>query len=124
MRIHIVVFLTSFSIAPAAAAFDGELVTDPLPSADYAREVNSHARGLGIGIDMGFWGSGFAQGLHLDIPMPVIGQFFGVRARGLVAWGPFDAPEIDPAVLGGVEVFGRSPVVFGLARIYGGGGFH
>ena len=124
MRIHIVVFLTSFSIAPAAAAFDGELVTDPLPSADYSREVNSHARGLGIGIDMGFWGSGFAQGLHLDIPMPVVGQFFGVRARGLVAWGPFDAPEIDPAVLGGVEVFGRSPVVFGLARIYGGGGVH
>jgi hypothetical protein len=125
-----IVIVSLLVLAPSAAAAQeeegeiGDLVPGPPATEAYAREVNSQARGLGIGIDQGFWGSGFAQGIHLDIPFPVIGQFVGVRARGLVAWGPFDATEVDPALFGGVEFFGRSPVVFGLARIYGGGGVH
>src|SRR5262245_58076765 len=100
-----IVIVSLLVLAPATAAAQeeeegeiGDLVPGPQATEAYAREVNSQARGLGIGIDQGFWGSGFAQGIHLDIPFPVIGQFVGVRARGLVAWGPFDAPEPDPAL--------------------------
>lgn len=100
-------------------------VLGPMPERDYIREVNTSARGFGLGMQQGFWGSGFAQGLHVDVPFGYeIGQFFGVRLRGLFAHGPFDAPRFDPLIMGGLEPFGRGPVIFGLARIYGGGGVH
>lgn len=93
----------------------------PVPDAAYSQAVNRSARGLGIGIDQGLYGGAFGQRLHLDVPFGRrIGQFFGLRVQGTVAYGmrgPF-----DPVALGGLELFGRSPVMGGLVRVYGGGG--
>ena len=79
------------------------------------------AEGFGIAVDNGLWGTGFASGLRLEIPFH---RHFGLRARGLIAYGPATQPDFDPAVFGGVEIFGRGPVILGLARLYGGGGVH
>ncbi|MEJ7734185.1 MAG: hypothetical protein WKG00_33945 [Polyangiaceae bacterium] len=110
------------AILPAGARAD----EPPPPSAAqpdtaHAERVQRGAEGFGIAVDNGLWGTGFASGLRLEIPFH---RHFGLRARGLIAYGPATQPDFDPAVFGGVEVFGRGPVMFGLARLYGGGGVH
>src|SRR5688572_16596555 len=92
----------------------------PVPDAEYSTRVNRAARGLGIGIDQGLLGGGFGQRLHLDVPFGRrVGQFFGVRIQGSVVH-PMphsrDRPvAYDPVVFGGLELFGRSPVIGGIA---------
>lgn len=94
----------------------------PVLTRDYAIEVNRRARGLGIGFRQGLWGQGFGQSLHLDVPFGRrVGQFFGARLTGTVVHGEA-ADRYDPVAFGSVELFGRSPVLGGLIRIYGGGG--
>lgn len=98
-------------------------VVGPPATREYAEQVNREARGLGIGYANGFWGSGYAQSIRFDIPFGyTVGQFFGLRLHGVMAYGPSTAPEFDPVGFGGAELFGRGPVIFGLARLYGGGG--
>lgn len=93
----------------------------PVLDADHSLRVNRAARGLGIGLRQGLWGSGFGQGLHLDIPFGLrVGQFFGLRVHGVIVHPLRDT--WDPVVFGGVELFGRSPVMGGIVRLYGGGG--
>ena len=108
-----------------AAAEDAPPTRDPSygPRFDdaYVADVNRHARGFGIGLDQGYWGTGYGQGLRFDIPF---GAHFGARARGIIAYGPSTMEAFDPALFGTVELFGRGPVMFGLARLYGGGGVH
>lgn len=95
----------------------------PSPNRAYAEQVNREARGLGVGYSNGLWGSGYAQSIRFDIPFGyTVGQFFGLRIHGVMAYGPSSAPEFDPAAFGGAELFGRGPVIFGLVRLYGGGG--
>lgn len=111
---------------PSVLLLSLALVSDPepvapVPDASYSLRVNRAARGVGIGIRQGLWGSGFGQSLHVDVPFGKrVGQFFGMRLQGTVDYpmhGPF-----DPVVFGGLEIFGRSPVIGGIARVYGGGG--
>ena len=94
----------------------------PLPDQEYVVKVNRAARGVGLGYANGLWGRGFAQRLHLDIPFGRrVGQFFGLRLQGtFVHSGVGD--RYDPVAFGGVELFGRSPVMAGIVRLYGGGG--
>jgi hypothetical protein len=100
-------------------------VLGPLPTPEYIEAVNRRGRGFGIGADMGVWGTGFGQGLHVDVPFGWdIGQFFGLRLRGVFAHGSPEAAAFDPVVLGGAELFGRGPVMMGIVRVYGGGGIH
>jgi len=95
----------------------------PVLDREHSLRVNRRARGLGIGVSQGLWGRSFTQQLRLDIPFGVrVGQFFGLRAHGtFVHSAPGDA-AFDPVVFGGLELFGRSPVMGGVVRIYGGGG--
>jgi hypothetical protein len=94
----------------------------PVPDREYALAVNRAARGVGLGYHNGLWGRTFAQGLHLDIPFGWrVGQFFGLRLQGTFAHAEV-ADRYDPVVFGGVELFGRTPVMAGLLRMYGGGG--
>src|SRR5688572_6813525 len=110
--------LTAMMLVVSASAGPDPVV--PEIDHDYAVRINRNWRGLGIGYDNGLWGSAFAQGVRVDVPFgPKLGQFFGARLRGIVAHG---AAEAAPAGLGGVELFGRGPVLAGVARVYGGGG--
>jgi hypothetical protein len=95
----------------------------PVLDAAYSSRVNRRARGLGIGLNQGLWGQSFGQSLHLDIPFGRrVGQFFGMRVQGTFVHAPARTPGWDPTVFGGLELFGRSPVMGGVVRIYGGGG--
>jgi len=122
----------------ALSAKDPEVIdSSPLPTAEvpqrpdlvapaltpeYAIAVNRRARGVGIGFRQGVWGDGFGQSLHLDVPFGRrVGQFFGARVTGTVVHGNV-ADRYDPVGFGSVELFGRSPVVGGVVRLYGGGG--
>jgi hypothetical protein len=112
------------SLAMARATPRGPEPVAPVLDQAYSTRVNRRARGLGFGLRQGLWGPGnFAQSLHLDIPFGrVIGQFFGMRVHATFVHPPHDTPGWDPTLFGGVELFGRSPVIGGVVRIYGGGG--
>lgn len=87
----------------------------------YIDRINRNLRGVGVGFDQGLWGSGFGQSLKVSIPFGKrVGQFFGLRVRGLAVYGP--GQGLDPVFGGGLEIFGRTPVFLGLLRAYGGGG--
>ncbi len=114
--------------APAAGAHGPEPVA-PVLDRDYSLAVNRRARGIGIGFRQGLWGTGFGQSLHLDVPFGRrAGQFFGARLSGTIVHvesALADGSERwDPSLFGGVELFGRSPVMGGVVRIYGGGGLY
>jgi hypothetical protein len=97
----------------------------PVPDAAYTRRVNWIARGVGVGIRQGLWGAGFGQSLHVDVPFGRrVGQFAGLRVHGMVVHPTslVDYDRYDPVVFGALELFGRSPVMAGLVRLYGGGG--
>ena len=101
----------------------------PVLDAEYSRAVNRRARGLGIGLHQGLWGSGFGQRLHLDVPFGRrIGQFMGLRVQGTLVHLESDLANgdqrWDPVAFGGLELFGRSPVMGGIVRLYGGGGVY
>lgn len=94
----------------------------PMLDRDYVVRVNRRARGVGVGIHQGLWGSGFGQSLHLDVPFGRrVGQFFGARLTGTIVHSAA-GERYDPVGFGGVELFGRSPVMGGIVRLYGGGG--
>lgn len=113
--------VASVALPLLALAFSDPAPVAPVPDAAYSEKVNRAARGVGVGFSQGLWGSGFGQRLHLDIPFGRrVGQFFGLRVQGT-----FVHPKrggYDPVAFGGLELFGRSPVMGGIARIYGGGG--
>lgn len=105
----------------ALAGGPGPEPVAPVADAAYSQAVNRSARGVGLGLDQGLYGSAFGQRLHLDVPFGRrVGQFFGLRVQGTVAYAVRGA--FDPVALGGLELFGRSPVMGGIVRIYGGGG--
>lgn len=111
-----------FSTMMMAAPERGSEPVAPVADREYSVAVNRAARGVGLGYANGLWGTGFGQRLHLDIPFGRrVGQFFGLRLQGtLVHTGAGD--RYDPVAFGGLEIFGRSPVMGGLVRMYGGGG--
>jgi hypothetical protein len=101
--------------APAAIA--------PVNDQEFVQKINNYWRGVGLGFDNGLWGEEFAQGIKVDLPFGNrVGQFVGVRLRGLMVHQ--DSPLIDyePLYLWGGELFGRGPVWGGIVRVYGGGG--
>jgi hypothetical protein len=95
----------------------------PMPDAAYADRVNRAARGVGVGLHQGLWGSGFGQRLHVDLPFGRrVGQFWGLRVQGTFVHPDRHFDRWDPVAFGGLEMFGRSPVMAGIVRVYGGGG--
>ncbi|KIG18629.1 hypothetical protein DB30_00314 [Enhygromyxa salina] len=99
----------------------------PMPTPAEIDRANRIWRGVGIGYDVGFWGRAhFAQTLKVDIPFGWrIGQFLGARVRGTMVYadsGPGPDSVFDPVFNHGLELFGRSPVMLGVLRVYGGGG--
>ncbi|MCX4239273.1 hypothetical protein OEB96_01510 [Paraliomyxa miuraensis] len=129
--------LVSFASTPAGSTDASEVIaTDPIPNAEaprpdivapmpdarYSVMVNRRARGVGLGFHQGLWGRGLGQSLHLDVPFGRrTGQFFGMRLAGTVVHGEAEG-RYDPVGFGHVELFGRSPVIAGVVRAYGGGG--
>jgi len=114
-----------------ASSFAAPAPVAPILDQEFVERVNRNWRGLGIGYDNGLWGSWFAQGIKVDVPFgPRVGQFMGVRIRGLVALGDsysvllasYISPHYEPLYLAGGELFGRSPVWGGIVRVSGGGG--
>lgn len=110
-------------------AADGPEPVAPVLDKDYSVAVNRRARGVGLGFSQGLWGRGFGQSLRVDVPFGRrVGQFFGLRAHGTVVHGK--SPRVDGTdrwdgvVLGGLELFGRSAVMGGVVRAYGGGGVY
>lgn len=100
---------------PPAPAEEQWVVPDP----STVREINRRAAGFALSSDMGLWGTGFGHGIRFDVGL---GQYFALRVRGIAAYGDATASETDPVIMGGLELIGRSPVIYGVLRAYGGGG--
>ncbi len=79
--------------------------------------------GVGVGYDNGLWGGHYGQSLKVSLPFGRrLGQFMGLRLRvGAVHYHNADN-HYDPVLNFGGELFGRSPVWWGVLRVYGGGG--
>ncbi len=107
-------------VSLVALAAPPEPILGPLPTEEYIRDVNAAARRTSIGITNGMWGSAWGSDVHVDVPFgPRVGQFYGARIRAIVV-----DTSVNPAVAPGLELFGRSPVMMGVLRMYGGGGVH
>jgi hypothetical protein len=122
MQPHLRFFtVSSFALTTFAAALAS---AQPAPAEERREErVVEHAQNPGIGTDWGLWGSGFAQSVHLDVPLfGGRSGAFGIRPRGVIVYQPATSSRFDPSVFGDLELFGRGPVLLGLARLYGGGG--
>lgn len=110
--------VTLFSVALAAPD-----AYAPVIDQAFVQKINNYWRGVGIGYDSGLWGEEFAQGLKVDVPFgPTVGQFVGIRLRGLVVHLDTPLTPYEPMYLWGGELFGRGPVWGGVVRVYGGGG--
>ena len=99
----------------------------PVPDQAYSTAVNRRARGFGLGFSQGYWGGAFGQSLRADVPFGKrVGQFFGLRLHGTIVHSESTRSDgrerWDPTVFGGAELFGRTPVMGGIVRAYGGGG--
>jgi len=106
---------------PPARQRNDDPVLGPMPTREYIEGMNRRARGVGLGLDYGLWGQGFMQGLKVDIPFGKrVGQFFGVRVRSMFMHTT--QGDYDPVINSGLELFGRTPVFYGIVRMYGGGG--
>lgn len=107
---------------PSSPEFEFEPELGPLPTAAHTEDINRRWRGLGVGVDNGLWGSSYAQSFKVDVPFGWrAGQFLGMRIRRTVVHAQIDG-HWDGVINTGLELFGRSPVWFGLLRTYGGGG--
>ena len=93
---------------------DARLVT----TAAYSRVVSERASHLSLGYSLGRMGEGFATGLRLDLPL---GETFVLRLMSNVNHGPLHG-TYDPLWSNGAHVLVRGPVLFGLVRLYSGGG--
>lgn len=127
----VLTLLAAAIVCATRAAIAQEIQLEPpcgttlqLPSPDYVAKVNHRATRVGLGIDMGLWGTGFGQGVKADIPFGSdIGRYWGMRLRYTMAQGAA-TNDFDSVMFGGLELFGRSPVMLGLIRVYGGGGVY
>lgn len=86
--------------------------------------INRRWSGVGVGYDNGIWGGKFGQSIKVMIPFGRdVGRFVGLRVRGAMVHHVDDAmDQFDPVINAGVEFIGRSPVWWGVLRVYGGGG--
>lgn len=86
--------------------------------------IQNRWSGFGIGYDNGLWDGSFGQTLKLSIPFGRrLGRFFGARIRGGVVHYtnfPDGGDRYDPVINVGGELFGRTPVWWGVLRVYGG----
>ncbi|MCA9714450.1 MAG: hypothetical protein H6713_14355 [Myxococcales bacterium] len=98
-------------------------VIGPMPTKEYVTEVNRYARGPNLGVEFGMWGTGMINGLKTDIGWGKrLGQFLGTRVSFRYFTPLRFEGAFDPLLFASVELFGRSPVLMGVARLYGGGG--
>ena len=117
-------------MTPAAAGPAQQVHEQPVTRApgtlsdDQIRWINRRWSGVGVGYDNGLWGGKYGQSIKVSIPFGRnIGRFLGVRVRGMIVHHVDDvADRFDPVVNVGGELFGRSPVWWGVLRVYGGGG--
>ena len=117
-------------VTPAAAGPAQQVHEQPATRApgtlsdDQIRWINRRWSGVGVGYDNGLWGGKYGQSIKVSIPFGRnIGRFLGVRVRGMIVHHVDDvADRFDPVVNVGGELFGRSPVWWGVLRVYGGGG--
>jgi hypothetical protein len=109
--------------APRARDKSPKPVLGPRATEAYFEEVNRYARGPNIGVEFGLWGTGMVNGLKTDIPWGKrVGQFLGTRLSFRYFTPLRYEGTFDPLLFATVEVFGRSPVLMGVVRLYGGGG--
>jgi hypothetical protein len=105
----VMILALTLAAGPAAAE-------DSLPTGIAVPWLAPTGQGVGIGYEFGQWGQGFAQGLRLKVPLR---GGWGTTLRGIMAIAD------DPArwsAGGRLELYGQSPVLLNLVRIYGGGG--
>ena len=98
----------------------------------YIEAVNRSAERMSIGYSVGLWGRGLGEDFRLSFPLGKK-KVVGLRTRFIWAHGQFQSKEVDeegrkiagydPVIMPTIEFFYRSPVVMGLFRVYGGGGF-
>jgi hypothetical protein len=88
------------------------------------RWINRRWSGVGVGYDNGIWGGIYGQSVKVSIPFGRnLGRYLGMRIRGMVVHHVDSAADqYDPVINVGGELFGRSPVWWGVLRVYGGGG--
>ena len=104
----------------------------PTLTRERVERINQSAERVSLGYSIGYWGNGFGQDIRLHVPL---GQKkrVGLRFRAIWGHGAFvpraedDAGNkiagYDPVIIPTLEFFYRSPVLLGLIRVVGGGGF-
>lgn len=123
--LSIVACLCVFPVDDAHADSGAEDTVPGEVTESYMRDVNQVASNrVTLGYDMGLYGAGWGQGLRLRIPFA---DHFGLRLRSIWFHGAtrpasFDRSGYDPSLVGRVGLYGTSPVLLGVVRLYGGGG--
>jgi hypothetical protein len=124
------ILLTATTLATAAAA-EPAARSSPPSATDESGEVAagetarvrlpwSEPSGTGIALayDAGLWGSAWTQSIRARLPLH---DQFGVATRGLIAF-----PDVGDETLihlgARLELYGHTPVMLNVIRLYGGGG--
>jgi hypothetical protein len=120
------ILLTATTLATAAgaepAATSATDESGELAAAETARGrvpwSEPSGTGIALAYDAGLWGSAWTQSIRARLPLH---DQFGVATRGLIAF-----PDVGDETLthlgARLELYGHTPVMLNLIRLYGGGG--
>ncbi len=102
---------------------DGEWdeLSTKYPNKKYIDAVLERSKHMSLGYALGRMGDGFVFGLRLDQPVTKTNWAY-LQWFHYTNFGPFKKP-FDPVLLLGVNFIVRTKLVFGIFRLYGGGGF-
>lgn len=112
-------------LAMCAGVPESAAAQESKPAMHYSPEqidtINQSARHVSVGYDQGVWGNDapFIQGLKVTIPFDL---HWGMRVRPLVLHANAPDGDYDPALIGRIDLYGSTPVLGGIVRVYGGGG--
>lgn len=118
--------LTAEAPAPAEAApaesTDPDVYPQRYPNKKYIDSVLERSKHASLGYALGRQGDGFAFGVRFDKPVTKTNWGY-LQAFHYTNFGPLKG-YFDPVLMFGVNFVVRTKLVFGIFRLYGGGGFH
>ena len=106
---------TAWAAEPEAASLRDD---KPAITEAYANLISEQSNLVSLGYSLGTIGDGFITGARLDYP---ISKLFSIRVISNFNHGPFFG-DYDPIWTNGVQIMLKGPVIFGIFRLYGGGG--
>ena len=90
---------------------------------EYIEEQAVAMSGVGLGFELGYWGTGTMVGLVTIVPVIKSGRA-GLRFRVWMPFGPVLGHDWDPVINFEIGYIRRSPIFFGVLRFSAGGGIY